>query len=171
MRIDGAPAMGDVARFLTELTDALERPRRRFEVRPVCRQVLGNDASAEKKESLRAALRAMQGNVPLRQTESLDVAEGFGRLDAFGRIFNTALTLVEPTNGVKANAPLRFPELKCTNRTCAMDGVSPNRKPVRFAQRRPARGVFATIDPGHPPPSRGYALSCVCRICASSRTG
>ena len=59
MRIDGAPAMGDVARFLTELTAALEATEKedaKFD--RFAAKVLGNDASVEKKESLRAALRA-----------------------------------------------------------------------------------------------------------------
>ena len=59
MRIDGAPAMGDVAGFLTELTAALEATEKddaKFD--RFAAKVLGNGASAEKKESLRAALRA-----------------------------------------------------------------------------------------------------------------
>ena len=164
MRIDGAPAMGDVAGFLTELTAALEATEKedaKFE--RFAAKLLGNGASAEKKASLRAALHASaRQHSSYDKLNHSDVAEGFGRLDAFGRIFNTALTLVEPPNRVKANAPVRFPEIWNATRQDFVQwtGVSPNRK-LGPLMRNVGQlvGVFATIDPGHPPPSRGYASS------------
>jgi hypothetical protein len=164
MLVDGAPAMGDVGRFLTELTAALQATERdsakfdRFAAR-----ILGNGASAEKKVSLRAVLRAnAKQHFDYDKLNHSDVAEGFGRLDAFGRIFNTALTMVDPTNRVNANAPVRFPQIWDATRQDFVQwtGVSPNTR-LGPLMRNVGQlvGVFASIDPGNPPPSRGYASS------------
>ena len=123
----------------------------------------GMARARRKRESLRAVLRAsVRKHSDYDKLNHSEVAEGFGRLDAFGRIFNTALTLVEPTNRVKANAPVRFPAIWNATRQDFVQwtGVSPNRK-LGPIMRNVGQlvGVSATIDPGHPPPSRGYASS------------
>jgi hypothetical protein len=164
MLIEGAPAMGDVATFLVELTAALQataNDNAKFD--RFAAKVLGNDASAEKKASLRAVLRAnAKQRSDYDKLNRSDVAEGFGRLDAFGRIFNTALTLVHPSNRLKANAPVRFPEIWDGTRQDFVQwtGVSPNTR-LGPIMRNVGQlvGVSATIDPGNPPPSRGYASS------------
>jgi hypothetical protein len=91
-----------------------------------------------------------------------DVAEGFGRLDAFGRIFNRALTLVDPTNRIKADAPVRFPNIWNATRQDYVQwtGVSPNNALGPLLRNvGELVGVFAAIDPGNPPPNRGYDSS------------
>ncbi len=74
----------------------------------------GPGASPEKKAEVLAKLKVVG--------DELDFADkvnnkggvppyGFGRLDAFGRIYNRALTLVDKSNGNPANAPASYPFL------------------------------------------------------------
>jgi RoxA-like, cytochrome c-like len=164
MRIDGAPALGDVVGFLTGLTAALQATNRdeaKFE--RFAEKVLGPNPTAAKKAELRAALhQTAADHSAYDHLNHSDVAEGFGRLDAFGRIFNRALTLVDPNNGIKANAPVRFPNVWNATRQDFVQwtGVSPNTG-IGPLLRNVGElvGVFAVIDPGNSPPSRGYASS------------
>jgi hypothetical protein len=164
IRVDGAAALPDVGRFLTDLTAALQATAAdgaKFE--RFAEALLGSDASASNKVSLRSTLRTVADEHSTYDTlNRSDVAEGFGRLDAFGRIYNKALVLVDPTNGIKANAPVRFPHLWDTTRldyvqwtaVASNAGIGPSMRNLGQAL-----GVFAAINPGDPPPSVGYKSS------------
>jgi len=164
LRVDGTAALINMAGFLTDLSAALEATVNddakfdRFAAR-----VLGNGAKAAKKTSLRSALRASAEQHSAYNTlNRSDLADGFGRLDAFGRIFNNALMLVDPHNGIKANAPARFPQLWDTPRLDFVQwtGVASNAGVGSLVRNIGQMvGVFATIDPGDPPPSAGYYSS------------
>ena len=164
MRIDGAPALGDVVGFLTGLTAALEATDQddaKFE--RFAEKVLGPDATTAKKAELRAELhKTVTEHSAYDHLNHSNVADGFGRLDAFGRIFNKALTLVDPTNKLTADAPVRFPNIWNATRQDFVQwtGVAPNTKLGPLLRNvGELVGVFAAIDPGNPPPARGYASS------------
>ena len=80
----------------------------RFSVR-----VLGTTADSEAKAGLRVALEETARE--RRSYEKLnhsDVAYGFARIDAFGRIFNKVRALVDPHSaGDTPNAPVNYPHL------------------------------------------------------------
>jgi hypothetical protein len=164
MRIDGAPAMGDAVGFLTGLTASLESTDRddaKFE--RFAEKILGPDATVAKKAELHAAVHeSATDHSAYDHLNHSDVPEGFGRIDAFGRIFNRALTLVDPSNRIMANAPVRFLNIWNATRQdfTQWTGVSPNTElgPL-FRNVGELVGVFVAIDPGKSPPSRGYASS------------
>jgi mono/diheme cytochrome c family protein len=164
IRIDGAPAMGDVVGFLTGLTAALEvadQNEAKFE--RFAQRVLGPEATAVKKTELHRALhQSATDHSAYDYLNHSDVSEGFGRIDAFGRIFNRALTLVDSSNKISANAPVRFPNIWNATRQDFVQwtGVSPNTKLGPLLRNvGELVGVFSAIDPGDPSPSRGYASS------------
>jgi processive rubber oxygenase RoxA-like protein len=164
IRVDGAAALTDIASFLIDLTAALQATvadDAKFD--RFAAKVLGPAAKGPKKTSLRSTLRTIANQHSAYNTlNRSDVAEGFGRLDAFGRIFNNALVLVDPRNGTKANAPARFPQLWDTTRLDFVQwtGVASNAG-IGPLMRNLGQiiGVFAAIDPGDPPPSVGYDSS------------
>lgn len=120
MRIDGGPAMHNVAGFFVSayagLAETYARPSvfRRF-----ARRVLGENATAKEKLRLHGDVRKafsdppiyaqLQGTVKhLYPTE-----EGFGRLDAIGRAGNLILgtELGDRRNQVVASGPVGYPHL------------------------------------------------------------
>lgn len=164
MRVDGTAAANDMAGFLVGLAAALQatvHDEAKFD--RFAEKVLGKQLSEKKKSALRSTLRTIADRHSAYNTlNHSEVSGGFGRLDAFGRIYNNALTLVDPKNGIKANAPVNFPQLWDSTREDFVQwtGVASN-KGVGPLMRNlgQAVGVFAAVDPGNPPPSRGYASS------------
>lgn len=114
--IDGAPAMGDLERFLKSLTAALyataanEEKFQRFAA-----GVLPDDANDNQKGDLRNIIHLLaerreaynKRNLPAQKRDQF----GPGRVDAFGAIFNeVAVRFLEvPENVHAANAPVSFP--------------------------------------------------------------
>jgi hypothetical protein len=164
VRIDGAAALTDMASFLVDLCAALEATATddaKFD--RFAAKVLGNGAKAATKTNLRSALRASAKERSAYNTlNHADIADGFGRLDAFGRIFNSALVLADPHNGITANAPARFPQLWDSPRLDFVQwtGVASNAGIGSLLRNFGQMvGVFAVINPGDPPPSVGYDSS------------
>ncbi|WP_143140829.1 c-type cytochrome [Nannocystis exedens] len=114
IRIDGAPALADVAGFLREVEAALratladEAKLARF---AAARTGGGADeaARAAARTSLQATLAWFGDyNAANRSTTS----EGFGRLDAIGRIVNQSIRFTSgPQNSLEPNAPTSYPLL------------------------------------------------------------
>lgn len=164
IRIDGGTALMDLAAFLEGLRTALEATANedakfdRFAAR-----VLGNEVDTEKKAKLRAALRveAKEHSTYAKRNES-DLVEGFGRVDAFGRIYSSALALVDPKNRHEPNAPVTFPHLWDSTRLDFVQytAVAKNTKTGPLVRNiGQIIGVFAKIDPGYPPPTVAYDSS------------
>ena len=122
IRIDGGPAMTDLATFQAQMGVALvltaeSDPRfDRFAGRVLATEGIADSQAA--RAELRARLRAgvERGKAETAQAERLDlhpVAEGFGRLDALARggnfLFGTVLN--EPRNLAVADGPVSFPAL------------------------------------------------------------
>lgn len=109
---------------------------------------------------------AEYAEVPLsageRRVNASSVPCGFARLDAFDRIFNNALTLVDKRNGVKPNASVSYPHLWDAPREDYVQwtGIAPNAGIGPLTRNvGEVVGVFAHIDPGPRPPSLGYDTS------------
>jgi hypothetical protein len=113
IRIDGAPALADVNTFLTDLTRALKAtlddPAKfeRFAARVL---TSGSD-------SARDGLRHMLARVHAARAASDAMNRpphppGFGRIDAFGRILNRVMDVLEVPDGVRPpDAPVSYPFL------------------------------------------------------------
>jgi len=118
MVIDGGPAMTDLGRFRRSLGLALAYtnliPGRfaRFADR-----VLGTDASEDERSKLRGELQAFleaarQGVEREQSRTEGSLEEGFGRLDAIGRIGNTVFgTALDERNIDRLLAPVAYPHI------------------------------------------------------------
>lgn len=112
--VDGGPAMADFKTFIDTLNRALHEtiddPEKwaRFEKR-----VLEKSEGAGDRERLRAAFRTRLKWQDLEaHVNETRVGYGFGRVDAFGRIFNKVALLVAPelnSNGNPPDAPVSIP--------------------------------------------------------------
>ncbi len=92
IRIDGGPAMADMVRFLEELVVAMEAAQNGEKNRRFVENViaLGNDYSSS--EEVNEDLKEWTRTVALyNQVNHSEVAYGYARLDAFGRIYNRVL--------------------------------------------------------------------------------
>ncbi len=114
MRIDGAPALADIIGFLRAVKESLaatladEAKLARFAA-----AVPGGGKDSASREAARKSLTET-----LRWFESYESAnrsttvEGFGRLDAIGRIINQVIRFTsDPKNSAEPNAPTSFPLL------------------------------------------------------------
>ena len=164
MRIDGGTALFDIAGFLEGLRRALEETANedpKFE--RFASRMLGTDADTAKKAKLRAAVRAAanEHSAYAKRNQS-DLVEGFGRADAFGRIYSSALAMVDPKNRHEPDAPVSFPQLWDSTRLDYVQytAVAGNTKTGPLSRNiGQIIGVFAKIDPGHPPPTVAYDSS------------
>ena len=114
LRIDGAPAMIDMIGFFravsTSITTTLadEAKLTRYAA-----AVSGRDADAARVAAARASLTTVgqwfEGYLTANRSST---AEGFGRLDAIGRIVNQVIRFTSgPQHSVEPNAPTSFPLL------------------------------------------------------------
>ena len=164
MRIDGGPALADFEGFVAALTASLQETAAddakfgRFATK-----VLGPGAGETQRATLRGELRRIAAErAAYDRVNDSSVPYGFARLDAFGRIFNNALTLVDRHNGVKANASVSYPHLWDSPREDFVQwtglatnaGIGPLTRNVGEVV-----GVFAHINPGGHPPDLGYTTS------------
>ncbi len=164
MRIDGATALGDMSRLIADLTAALHATLRdEAKFQRFANRVIGANADASQRAALRSALRDVaQERAAYERRNRTTLAEGPGRLDAFGRIYSSALTLVDPKNRHSPDAPVSFPQLWNTPRFDRVQftaiakntGIGPLMRNIGQIV-----GVFGMIDPGNPPPTVGYASS------------
>ena len=165
MRIDGGPALADAQGFIAALTVSLEETLRdpkkfdRFSVR-----VLGSAADSEAKAGLRVALQeTARERRAYEKLNHSDVAYGFARLDAFGRIFNKALTLVDPHSaGGTPNAPVNYPHIWDAPHADVVQWTGNARNAGLGSLGRNVGevvGVFASIDTTTRRPPLGYDSS------------
>lgn len=164
MRIDGGPAMADFEGFLTALTASLQATAKdEAKFGRFAAKILGSGAGDAQKTELRAELRRVAGErAAYDKVNASSVPYGFARLDAFGRIFNNALTLVDKRNGVHPNASVSYPHLWDAPREDYVQwtGIAPNAGIGPLTRNvGEVVGVFAHIDPGPRPPSLGYDTS------------
>lgn len=108
MRVDGAPALIDMPTFLADLEAAT-------------RATLAEDAKLKRfvaryggdEEAAKAALeRSLAWLEIYNRMNTTDSVEGFGRLDAIGRIVNATVRFTSgPQHAIEPNAPASFPLL------------------------------------------------------------
>jgi hypothetical protein len=122
IRIDGGSASVDLASFQTELGYAVAfTDKIPFRFNRFARGVLGANASDDAKAKLRHNLQAFlnAGLVEKHEAEAgklYEVAGGFGRTDALGRIGNYVFgTELDNANLRVADAPVNFPPLWYTS--------------------------------------------------------
>lgn len=115
MRIDGAPSLIDVNGFFVAIEQALaqtisdDAKLGRFAAGLSKRRPGGEVTAAQAKEQLQASLAWFQS---YNRANHSTTAEGFGRLDAIGRIFNQLIRFTSsPDNSLEPNAPTSFPVL------------------------------------------------------------
>jgi hypothetical protein len=114
VRIDGAPALADVSGFLREVEAALKATLADdAKLARFAAAVPGggkDDASREAaRQSLTQTLRWFESYNTVNHSATM---EGFGRLDAVGRIINQAIRFTsDPKNSIELNAPTSFPLL------------------------------------------------------------
>jgi hypothetical protein len=111
-RVDGGPGLIDFSSFEAAVLDAMEatiNDQSKFQRFAVRAAAVGIQADAMKTEMQRqySVVKARQ------QTNYTPVPYGYGRLDAFGQIFNAVATniLEIPENKRVPNAPVSFPAL------------------------------------------------------------
>lgn len=115
IRVDGGPTFADFQSFLEALNASLaatassDEKFDRFAVR-----VLGGQPSAADKAQLRGALnRLTQWQLDLATMNQTPLRYGYGRLDAFGHIYNKVARVAAgvQTNGNPSDAPVSYPFL------------------------------------------------------------
>jgi mono/diheme cytochrome c family protein len=149
IRIEGGPAMADFGGFMNALIASVEKTIQdttkfdRFAVR-----VLG--PGVDKKADLLERLKKVRDQLVYSNNVNMKgvAPYGFARLDAFGRIYNRVITLVDPTNGNPANAPVSYPFLWDTSQLDYVQwpGNAPNAN-LGELQRNIGEviGVFASV--------------------------
>jgi mono/diheme cytochrome c family protein len=153
IRIDGAPTLSDSFRFSDELVAALQATAAddaKFE--RFARKVLASGYDPAGAQRLREDLRGTTEVLATRQR--IDAPEhpyGFGRLDAFGAIFNQVLgaDLNLPDNYLPANAPVSYPFLWDTAQSDLVqwNGAAPNAGAGPLARNvGEVLGVFGAIS-------------------------
>jgi hypothetical protein len=152
IRIDGAPALADITGFLREVPPALaatladDAKLARFAA-----AVPGggkDDASREKaRQSLTQTLRWFESYNTANHSST---TEGFGRMDAIGRIINQAIRFTsDPKNSLEPNAPTSFPLLWDAPRHDYVQwtGFSPNSGAGSLGRNSgEVVGVFAHVE-------------------------
>ncbi len=174
IRIDGAPALADMEKMLTELAAALDASlthQAKFE--RLAQKVLRSDYP-EEKETFRAQLTQVAknihgyNNINTPKHGDKTVAYGYARLDAFGRIYNRILAHLTPhePNYNPANAPVSYPYLWDTPQHdfVQWNGVGDNEQAGPLGRNAgEALGVFATFDLKKQQGDVGYRSSVVVR--------
>ena len=114
--IDGGPSLGDFESLLKELAAAMEKTAEDAEkFKRFSTAVLGPDASEGKVDELMSELTAFTQERKDYNDRNLSKALphrfGYGRVDAFGAIFNEVSVkfIDQPQNLAAANAPVSYP--------------------------------------------------------------
>ncbi|HSK76949.1 MAG TPA: di-heme-cytochrome C peroxidase [Thermoanaerobaculia bacterium] len=166
LRIDGAPTLADVWSFLTELEAALrETATDRARFRRFAEKVLGTDPDPNQVEGLHRDLLAATMKLSARlRGDAPPHPYGYGRVDAFGIIFNQLLgaNLDLPGNDLPADAPVSYPFLWDTpySDVVQWNGAISNRGIGPLARNvGEALGVFAVLSVDPARRDRGYESS------------
>jgi hypothetical protein len=174
IRIDGGATLADMELMLKTLASALDASAKQPEkFERLAQKVLGDKYPANK-EQFRAHLTEVtlqvttynQINEPLHGSQS--VAYGYGRLDAFGRIYNRVLAHLTPDehNSNSASAPVSYPYLWDTPQHdfVQWNGVGDNELAGPLGRNAgEALGVFAQFDLNKRKHDIGYRSSVVLR--------
>lgn len=155
IRVEGGPTMADFGGFMNALIASIEatvRDGSKFE--RFAAKVAGPGVSADKKKAIMEQLKAVGDEMAYANKVNTTGAApyGFARLDAFGRIYNRAITLADRSNANPANAPASYPFLWDTSQHDYVQwvGNAPNAN-IGELQRNIGEviGVFGsiTIDP------------------------
>ena len=119
IRIDGAPSLADFEGFFIELEIALKATLKDSAKFDRLAKIMVDEKIAENTGDFRTILETIsqdqqnynKTNAPVRGNQM--VHYGYGRLDAFGRIFNREMEHLTPgqANSNPANAPVSYPYL------------------------------------------------------------
>lgn len=146
MRIDGAPALIDMIGFFRQIEKALDQTL-------ADGAKLARFATASGKDQ--AAARALLGESQrwfqsYNRSNASATVEGYGRLDAVGRIFNQVIRMTsDPKNSREPNAPNSYPLLWDAPRHDYVQwaGFSPNAGPGALGRNAgEVIGVFGRVD-------------------------
>jgi hypothetical protein len=159
--IDGAPTLADFSGFMRALVDAMVRSQEEPKLGRLAARIRGEtkDQLLVRLKGETAALQRRLDFVPA------DPAYGYGRLDAFGQIFNevTSHALAIPGNAHPADAPVSYPFLWDTPQSDRVQwpGLAQNTPPVGALTRNLGEvlGVFARLDVAAGPPPGVYRSS------------
>ena len=120
IRIDGAPALSDQQAFLEQLVAALQATTRSADkMTRFAKRVLKPNWNPGEQDALQQRVEAYTPVLErLRDQNKTPLRYGFGRLDAFGAIFNRVLVtgLEIPENHFPSDAPVSYPFLWDTPR-------------------------------------------------------
>lgn len=175
IRIDGGAALADMELMLKELARALQASLDQAEKFDRLAQKVLQGKYPEEKENFRSQLAQVAQqimiynriNEPRHGDQS--VAYGYGRLDAFGRIYNRILAHLTPqdeANFNPANAPVSYPYLWDTPQHdfVQWNGVGDNELAGPLGRNTgEALGVFAQFDLKRKTHDVGYRSSVVVR--------
>lgn len=132
MVIDGGPGLGDYTAYNTQLVDALVAAwseADKFE--RFATKILGEGYTDEQANKLRNDMQAQSMTMAqLNELQHSALDGGFGRVDAFGAIFNRVMVedLAVPENRMEPNAPVSYPFLWGTPQSSVVqwNGSAPN---------------------------------------------
>lgn len=155
LRIDGAPALTDLAGFLRAVRDALaatladEAKLARFAA-----AVPGGGSSQPKRDTARKSLeQSLAWFDSYNQANRSSTIEGFGRLDAIGRIVNQTIRFTsDAKNSIEPNAPTSYPLLWDAPRHDYVQwtGFAPNAGAGSLGRNAgEVIGVFAHVEVKH----------------------
>ena len=176
IRIDGGPSLADVENLLLELESAITATVKDSDkFNRLATRVIAQSGSPEK-EDFRRNLQGIaeeqhrynEASAPIHNGKR--VPYGYGRLDAFGRIYNQILSHLTPgkQNSNPANAPVSYPFLWDTPQHdyVQWNGVGENHLNEKGGFLGPlarnvgeAMGVFATFDLSKKKGDAGYRSS------------
>ncbi|MFL0809789.1 MAG: hypothetical protein K6L76_05190 [Agarilytica sp.] len=149
--IDGAPGMLNFSQFESEISTALNAHLNDHEKFQRLAQRMGA-ASEKEQQSLKNVIEARATFFDRRlYTNRVDVDYGYGRLDAFGRIFNavTSAALEMPENYHQPDAPVSIPMLWDASHfdLVQWNGSAPNKNPGPLGQNvTTALAVYGEIN-------------------------
>ena len=169
IRIDGGAALTDFQSLLEALDSALAQTQsdpakwERFASR-----VLGDSDTAGNRAMLRGAVAQLaEWQAEQRRLNRTQLRYGFGRLDAFGHIFNKVTAIADPARPTPnpADAPVSYPYLWGV-------GNLPRVQYNAIAQNLPFRGVSgATFDIGALGRNTGEVIGVFADVVARPRPG
>lgn len=170
IRIDGAPPLADMELMMTRLAAALDASAKDAAKFDRLAQKLGISTQPEVRSQFRADLQQWADKLDRYNTINASthgaqyVAYGYGRLDAFGRIYNRILTHLTPgqTNRNPANAPISYPQLWDTPQHdhVQWNGIGDNAGDGPLKRNAgEALGVFATYSLQQHPGDPGFRSS------------
>jgi cytochrome c553 len=110
MRIEGGPTLADFQSFIEALNKALVETKNDPEkAKRFAAKVLGENENHEKLD--RALSQLIEWQQKVEKANATSIRYGFGRLDAFGHIFNKVALVVEADNPTfnPSNAPVSYP--------------------------------------------------------------